>query len=193
MTDGEAFVDYYSVLRVDPNCSARKLETAYHALAKTYHPDHAETADVARLTEVIDAYKALRNPDDRRDYDTIYAEMTGFVFSQGDDQAAHDGAPLSDAEAHARILQFLYQRRRENALEPGVGRYFVQEILDCPDDLFDFHLWYLKQKGLIALTEEGTLAITVEGVDHVIATSRIAMKEKLLLSQAPGMPQPDPA
>ncbi|MFC0590863.1 J domain-containing protein [Novosphingobium aquiterrae] len=184
MSDGGVFVDYYAVLRVDPKCSARKLETAYHLLAKLYHPDHGEHSDVAKLTEVIDAYKALRNPDDRQEYDARYASETGFDFAEDDDQTTDDGAPLSDAEAHARILQFLYKRRRENALEPGVGRYYIQEILNCPDDLFDFHLWYLKEKGLIGLTEEGTLAITIEGVDHVIATSRTAMKEKLMLSQA---------
>lgn len=190
MTGGEAFVDYYSVLRVDPGCSARKLETAYHVLAKMYHPDHGDTADVAKLTEVIEAYKALRNPDDRLEYDKRYASQTGFDFTHEDHRDAEDGAPLSDAEAHARILQFLYNRRRENALEPGVGRYYIQEILNCPDDLFDFHLWYLKEKGLIALTEDGTLAITIAGVDHVIATSRTAMKEKLLLAQPEAAPGP---
>ncbi|MFM5885164.1 MAG: J domain-containing protein [Novosphingobium sp.] len=184
MADGEAFVDYYSVLRVDPDCSARKLETAYHTLAKLYHPDHGDSADVAKLTEVIDAYKALRNPDERREYDVHYAAMTGFVFASADEAPGEDGAALSDAEAHARILQYLYRRRRENAQDPGIGRYYVQEVINCPDDLFDFHLWYLKEKGLIATTGEGTLAITIEGVDHVIATSRTAQKEKLMLSQS---------
>ncbi len=182
MVNGAAFVDHYHVLRVDPNCDARTLETAYHALAKTYHPDHGEHPDVARLTEVIEAYKAIRSGDKRAEYDLLYAEATGFVFTSGDD-FGEEKAALSDADAHARVLQFLYQRRRESAQDAGIGRYYVQQMLGCSDELFEFHVWYLKEKGFIVTTEQGTLAITIEGVDHVIASSRVAVREKLLLSQ----------
>jgi curved DNA-binding protein len=184
MALSEPFVDFYKVLRVDPNCNARTLETAYHLLAKTYHPDHGDSADVAKLTEVIDAYKALRNPEDRAGYDQLYTAHTGFVFFDPDEEPGADYSALSDADAHARILKLLYKRRRENAQDAGVGRYFVQELLDCTDDVFDFHVWYLKEKGLIVTTEQGSLAITIAGVDHVIATSHSALKEKLLIAQS---------
>ncbi len=36
----------------------------------------------------------------------------------------------------------------------------------CPRDHLEFHLWYLKAKGWIGRLENGTLAITVEGVDR---------------------------
>jgi curved DNA-binding protein len=172
------------VLRVDPNCNARTLETAYHMLAKTYHPDHGEAADVGKLTEVIDAYKALRNGEDRVAYNQRYAAHTGFIFFDPDEGLGADHSALSDADAHARILQLLYKRRREHAQDAGVGRYFVQELLDCTDDVFDFHVWYLKEKGLILATEQGGLAITIAGVDHVIAMSHSAQKEKLLITQS---------
>ena len=184
MTTGEQFVDHYETLQVDPNCNARTLETAYHLLAKTYHPDHADTADVAKLTEVIEAYKALKNPEQRLGYDHLYASTTGFVFASADEGFGAEGSAISDADAHAKMLLFLYKRRREHAQDAGLGRYLVQEMLDCSDDVFDFHLWYLKEKGLIAITEHGTLAITIEGVDHVIAVSRTTLKEKLLISQS---------
>ncbi len=186
MATGEQFVDHYETLRADPNCNARALETAYHLLAKTYHPDHADTADVAKLTEVIDAYKALRNPANRAEYDQLYASATGFVFSSVDEELAEQESAISDADAHARILQFLYQRRRQQAQDAGVGQYFVREMLSCSDELFEFYLWYLKEKGFIAITEHGTLAITIEGVDHVIAMSRTIVKEKLLIAQSSG-------
>jgi len=41
----------------------------------------------------------------------------------------------------------------------------------------------LKAKGLIEITEHGTLAITIEGVDHVIAMSQTVMREKLLIGR----------
>ena len=186
MATGEQFFDHYETLRADPNCNARALETAYHLLAKTYHPDHADTADVAKLTEVIEAYKALRNPANRAEYDQLYASATGFVFASVDDELAEQESAISDADAHARILRFLYQRRREQAQDAGVGQYFVREMLSCSDELFEFYLWYLKEKGFIAITEHGTLAITIEGVDHVIAMSRTIVKEKLLIAQSSG-------
>jgi curved DNA-binding protein len=175
----EPFVDFYRVLRVDPNCNARTLETAYH-------PDHGEAADVGKLTEVIDAYKALRSAEDRAAYDQRYAAHTGFIFFDPNADGGADHSALSDAEAHTRILQLLYKRRREHAQDAGVGRYFVQELLDCTDNVFDFHVWYLKEKGLILATEQGGLAITIAGVDHVIAMSHSAQKEKLLITQSHG-------
>lgn len=193
MTTGDAFVDFYGTLGVKPDCSARTLEAAYHALAKKYHPDHAEDADIARFTQIVEAYKALKDPQLRAEYDTIYAATTGYVFgtdaqADGDEQFA-----LSDADAHTRILMFLYKRRREQALDAGVGRYFVREMLNCSEELFDFHLWYLKEKGYILITEQGTIAITIEGVDHVIALSRTTMREKLRLEQFPHGPGEDGA
>lgn len=182
IADDEPFVDHYAILQVDPDCSARELETAYHLLAKRYHPDHSKAADVTRLGEVINAYKALKDPDLRTEYDLLYSSKTGFVFSVPGEAASEQASAISDGDAHARILQFLYKRRRENARDAGVGRYFVQQVLNCTDDQFEFHLWYLKAKRFIEITEEGTLAITIEGVDHVISTSRAAIKEQLLIA-----------
>lgn len=187
MTYRDAFVDYYSILQVNPDCSARELETAYHLLAKTYHPDHGDSADVSKLTEVIAAYKALRNPEDRIRYNQHFAMSTGFVFSADNEGVSEELSALSDADAHAEILMFLYKRRREHAQDAGVGQFFVQEMLNCSDSVFEFHIWYLKAKGLIVTTEQGTLAITIEGVDHVISMSRTAIREKLMIAQSGDM------
>ena len=65
MADEQAFTDHYKVLQVRQDCDAKALEAAYRRLAKMYHPDHPETADAARFTQVIGAYRALRNPERR--------------------------------------------------------------------------------------------------------------------------------
>lgn len=182
MKDGGKFIDYYGILQVDPNCSHRALESAYHSLAKKWHPDHAETADVARFTELIEAYNAIRNPEDRAAYDAVFAEFTGFIFT-AEEELRDEKIALSDAEVHAKFLNFLYQKRRSSAQDAGVGRFLIQEMLDCSDEHFEFHSWYLKEKGFIQTTEQGTLAITIEGVDHVISVSRTAMRERLQIGQ----------
>lgn len=189
MSDQEPFVDYYDILQVGPNCGPKVLEAAYHHLAKIYHPDHSGTKDTTKFNEVNEAYRQLRDPERRAEYDRIYAQKRkdGLIHSAYADPAdAQESAALDDAEDHRRILLFLYKRRRENAQNAGVVGFYIQEMLGCSDERFDFHRWYLKEKGFIAITEQGTLAITIAGVDHVISMSRTTREEKLLIAQSDG-------
>ncbi|WP_156256057.1 J domain-containing protein [Sandarakinorhabdus oryzae] len=186
MDHDQPFIDYYAVLRVHPECDGRTLEIAYRRLAKLYHPDHPDTADVVQFNAVVEAYRALKDHTKRLAYDAIYSEHTGFAFSTSDSILAEERAALSDAEVHAEMLMLLYKRRRERTREPGVGVMELQRVLVCSDDALDFHVWYLKSKGLIETTDAGTLAISIAGVDHVIATSRSAAQEKLRLTQFGG-------
>lgn len=183
-SSNEAFVDFYSILHVHPQCDAKTLETAYRDLAKAYHPDHPETANTERFREVLRAYRAIRNPEDRARYDAEYSVHTGFSFDAPESDSESERVALSDGEAHTRTLLHLYKRRRENARDPGVGQYSLQQMLNCSDESFDFHIWYLKEKGFIEVTEEGTLAITILGVDHVISMSRSHAHEKLRIAQS---------
>ena len=195
MDEDPAFVDYYRVLGVHPNCSSRTLEFAYRVLAKQYHPDHPGTADVEKFGEVIAAFRALKSPEERAKYDRKYAEITGIEFVYGEDEYADDsfGEAISDAAAHEKILTLLYKRRRESAREPGLGHYMVQQELMCSDEAFEFFVWYLKEKGFIQLTEQGTLAITIAGEDHVISMSKTVAREKLLITQADSSTNPTPS
>lgn len=189
MDDSRAFVDYYAILRVHPECDGRTLEIAYRTLAKIYHPDHPETADVAQFNAVIEAYRALKDHGKRLAYDLRYSAHTGFIFSADDVILAEERTALSDADVHAELLMTLYKRRRERAREPGVGSFELQRQIDCSDEALDFHVWYLKSKGLIETTDAGTLAITVAGVDHVISTSRSTAQEKLRIGQSGNGPR----
>ena len=50
MSNDEPFVDLYGILKVHPECDTKALELAYRHLAKLYHPDHPETADIDSFT-----------------------------------------------------------------------------------------------------------------------------------------------
>lgn len=185
MIEDEPFIDYYRVLQVSPNCDAKLLETAYRHLAKIYHPDHSETADVSKFKEVVDAYRVLRNPKKRQKYDALHKEhvlIDEAEVPESNGPLIDEHAALTDAEAHEKILLTLYKKRRDNAQNPGELEYYIKEFLNCSDDIFEFHIWYLKAKGYVERTEQGTLAITVEGVDHVISMSRTNMVEQLLIA-----------
>lgn len=187
MTGAQQFIDYYDILQVNPNCDAKILESAYHYLAKMYHPDHPGAADTVKLNEVIAAYKVLRDPDKRAKYDLTYSKNSNgetHRFPSSDEYVIEEQTALNDADDHAKILLFLYKKRREDAQNAGVVGFYLQDMLNCSDEHFEFHKWYLKEKGFIVLTEYGTMAITIQGVDHVISMSRTTKAEKLLIAKS---------
>jgi len=187
MSDSESFVDWYAVLKVEPSCNPRSLEMAYRDLAKLYHPDHVETADVAKLNEVLSAYRLLRDPIVRAEYDQRHSASTGrspLEYFTIDYTPPEEKVVLDDADIHEDVLRLLYKKRRENAAEPGVPPFYIQEMINCSDDIFEFHMWYLKERGFVTITEQSTFAITVDGVDNVIAKSRGAKAEKLRIAHS---------
>ncbi len=184
MENNEPFVDYYSILQVNPECNARTLEVAYRYLAKIYHPDHPETADIDQFNSVIAAYRFLRNANNRLNYNVQYSLSTGFSFEATRSERSEEKDALTDANIHAKLLMFLYKKRREFPNSPGAGVYDILRNINCPDDNFEFHTWYLMKKGFIDRTEDGTFAITVEGVDHVISMSQNTAERQLRITSS---------
>lgn len=186
MNTDQPFVDYYRILQVRPNCDAKKLEAAYRRLAKAYHPDNVDTADVNKFNDVMEAYKILRNPEMRQEYDTLYRTHSNAEHLESpfiDNITVEEKNALTDAEAHEKILLTLYKKRRENAQNSGVLAFYIKESLNCTDEIFEFHSWYLKAKGFVERTEQNELAITVEGIDHVISVSRTSIEAQLLIAR----------
>jgi curved DNA-binding protein len=183
MSEAQEFIDYYEILQVRPNCDLKLIEGAYRHFAKIYHPDHEQTADVERFAVVIDAYNTLKFPHKRAEYDLLYQRHKQHPAAAADPIVSGDTA-LSDAALQKNILMYLYKARRENFQSGGVGPYTLQEHFRCNDDNFAFHIWYLKSKSFLEVTEAGTLAITVEGVDHVISLHQPRAPDKLLTDQS---------
>jgi curved DNA-binding protein len=187
MREGRDFVDYYHLMQVSPHCDTKILDSAYRYLAKRYHPDHAQTVDVGKFSELTEAYSILRDPDKRAEYDRSYFAKEDEQIEQPilDRQLETDEkTAVRDSEIQQRMLLQLYKKRREHAQDPGVIGWTLQEMLGCSEENFEFHVWYLKSKGFIEKTEQGTLAITIQGVDHVISTSRSSLAQKLLMDQS---------
>src|SRR5262249_32470504 len=60
----------YEILQVDPRAEPEVLEAAFRRLARKYHPDVSPSADsVERMKELNAAYRVLRDPARRADYD----------------------------------------------------------------------------------------------------------------------------
>lgn len=62
--------DYYAVLGVAPSATPAEIKEAFKKLALQYHPDRNKSADAnERMSELLKAYQALNNPEERKNYD----------------------------------------------------------------------------------------------------------------------------
>ncbi|XP_064107673.1 protein tumorous imaginal discs, mitochondrial-like isoform X1 [Macrobrachium nipponense] len=79
--------DYYDVLGVPRNASAKEIKKAYYQLAKKYHPDvnKGDPSSQKKFTEVSEAYEVLSDEEKRRQYDTMghTAEQMGRAGGMG--------------------------------------------------------------------------------------------------------------
>lgn len=79
--------DYYAVLGVKSDASAKDIKQAYRKLAQQYHPDTNAGDSVAenRFKEVNEAYEVLGDAETRKEYDHA-REMGYFVGGPGGGQ-----------------------------------------------------------------------------------------------------------
>jgi tetratricopeptide (TPR) repeat protein len=80
--------DHYDVLDIARLCSAEEIKSAYHALARRFHPDHFHKSDTALRTRVDSAFARIA-----RAYETL---------SHGALRAAYD-AKISPKSASAGV------------------------------------------------------------------------------------------
>src|SRR4051812_30761156 len=159
------FKDYYEILEVSPNANSETIERLFRYLALRYHPDNKDTGDLTRFTEVVEAHDALKDPLSRAAYDIQHKDHSGARWKLAK-EAGNTNSIQRDAIFQDHLLSMLYVKRRQNINDPGVGSHELERLSGLPHEHLEFHLWYLKAKGWIERLENGTLAITVAGVDR---------------------------
>jgi len=158
--------DHYETLQVSPRADQETIERVFRHLAKRFHPDNSETGDGERFTHLVEAYRVLSDPEQRAAYDAGYSEMQQERWQIFDQESSSNNVE-ADRRIRLGILTVLYQARRRDVDRPGLGMLDMERLLDCPQDHMEFHLWYLKQKGWLDRLDNGTLAITVDGIDYL--------------------------
>jgi curved DNA-binding protein CbpA len=172
--------NHYEVLQVSPRVDHDTLQRVFRHLAKRLHPDNAESGDAVRFKQLLDAFQVLSDPVQRAKYDVAYGERLEHTWRIFDQATALDDV-AADRRVRTALLSVLYTARRNDAERPGLGELELERMLGCPETHLRFHIWYLKENGLIKRTESGALAITATGVDAVLANGGPAQQGVHLL------------
>jgi len=175
----DSFVDYYEDLQVSSNADQETIERVHRLLAKRYHPDNRVTGDSEKFRIITSAYKVLSDAEKRAAFDAIYENARNQQL-----KALSKVSPSEDFEndQHIRhaILSILYIDRRKNPSDSGVGSWRLEKLLEWPEKILEFHIWYLKEKGWIQRMDTGGYAITASGVEIVEEDGYILGKQRLL-------------
>jgi len=159
--------DHYENLQVSPRADRETIERVFRHLAKRYHPDNRDSGDTDTFSRVVEAYRVLSDPEERARYDLAYEQVKAAQWRIFDQETTHSEI-AADARIRTAILALLYVARRNDSANPGVGVVQLERTLGCPESLMSFHVWYLREQGLIKRDENSGLAITAAGVDRVL-------------------------
>jgi len=179
MTRG-SFSDYYEVLQISPNADQETIERMYRFLAKKYHPDNPASGREEKFKLLLEAYHILCDPEKRAAYDAKKGESRHLHFDFfGKD--AECGDLGMDQRIQQSILTCLYQARRRDVQNPGIGVFEMEKLLTVPEKHLEFHIWYLKERSWIRRTDTGQYEITANGVDALIQSNTPVNKDRFLL------------
>jgi curved DNA-binding protein len=175
----DPFRDYYEDLQVNPNADFEMIERIFRLLAKRYHPDNKQTGNADKFGILYKAYQVLSDPEKRVAYDARYEQTHTSRWEIFDEASESDGFE-ADTRIRDGVLSLLYVSRRKDALNPGMGIMELEKFLGCPQQIMEFHIWYLKEKGWILRSDTGEYAITASGVDEVSENDLSLKKDRLL-------------
>lgn len=138
--------DYYQLLGVARNASAKEIKKAYYQLAKRYHPDTNKNDPNAakKFQEVSEAYEVLSDDNKRREYDqwgTTSEQMGRKGHTSADFKSWNFEADLNPEELFRKIFG-----------EAGFGASAFGETLKETD--------YTENKQGFAAAEEVILNLT---------------------------------
>ena len=179
------FIDYYEILQVSPNADKDTIDRVFRLLAKRYHPDNPNTNNLDRFNLIMEAHELLSDPEKRAAYDVAYDEHRirelRRVYQSSASESAKSGSPENEKEIRFSLLSVLYDERKNDPSNPGVGTWQLEKVLGWPETVLAFHIWYLLGKKWIERLENGMLSITPEGVDVVEEKERFLDSRQLLL------------
>ena len=157
--------DFYEVLQLSPNADQETIHRVFRALAQRYHPDNRESGNEETFKQVMAAHEVLSDPERRAAFDAARLDRKRARWRIFDQPQSAVGV---EAERRKRqgVLSLLYTKRINDPHQPLMSLHEFEDLLGCPREHLEFTLWYLKDSGLVARSDNGRYSITVKGVDH---------------------------
>jgi hypothetical protein len=157
--------DYYEVLQLSPSADLDTIHRVYRLLAQRCHPDNPDTGNESQFRLISDAYGVLSNPETRAAYDATHRAVRAHRWKIFDQSSAAVGIE-GEKRKRQGILGLLYTQRVQSTHQPALSLPELEELLGCPKEHLEFSLWYLREQGWIARTDNGRCSITAQGVEE---------------------------
>ena len=188
------FHDYYEVLQLSPNADSDTISRVFRILVKRYHPDNPDTGHDSKFNDIVQAYRVLSDPEKRAAYDVTYDENRSALLRIFDEASTSDSFE-DDRRIFEGILSLLYIARRRDPERGAMGVIQLERLLGCPAEHLEFHIWYLTEKNWIARQNNGQFAITVNGIDRMVADKALVLRrDRMIGNGSPSAPaDPEPA
>jgi len=166
--NGEANVDHdedlYEVLQVNPKADSETIHRVYRMLAQRYHPDHKQTGDEGKFRRLLEAYQTLSDLEKRAAYDVMRSAKRKQTWDVFRNKKEADGTG-AERRKRTMALAVMYRKRLRKPDNPFIQLREIEDVLGIEKEHLEFALWYLREKGYVTKTDNGTFAITALGVE----------------------------
>ena len=128
------YKDYYAVLGVAKDASAKEIKKAFRKLAGKYHPDKNPGDEEAekKFKEVNEAHEVLSAPEKRNKYDTLGANWDS--YQQGGFNGSQFGGGQRPAVDNVSILKEILPIFLGKALVVVDSLIFLNNFLEGPEE-----------------------------------------------------------
>ncbi|MBM3764351.1 MAG: J domain-containing protein [Acidobacteria bacterium] len=182
----QAFEDHYEILEVHPSASFDTIHKIYRILAQRLHPDNPESGNDEAFKRLLRAFQVLSDPEKRAAFDVVRTTQLSKQYRIFDAETATPGLE-NEQRKRKGVLALLYTKRLRQPDKAAVSLSEMEQLLAVPREHLEFPLWYLREQGWIARSDNGQFTITAKGVEQAESTGSwqpAAVRESRLIAAA---------
>lgn len=128
---------FYEILGVSENASREDIKTAFHLLAKKYHPDANKNSASAKrkFQEIREAYETLQDSEKRAQYDAMRTGGLNYGADSAEGYGADDAAGFRHGAGNAGGFRYAYRTNFSNSFHKIFSEIFEDEANHFASDI----------------------------------------------------------
>jgi hypothetical protein len=156
-TDKLTEPDYHELLRAGAGGEGRRLDELYGQFEARYGPGNKETGNAEIFQRMKEAYRILKIPNPYQQESALSKPIGAFGWPEGLRELR---------DKRLAVLGLLYKKRMSDHKNASFSARELESLTGLQTDEIGFILWYLREKGAIALNDYSSdYAICAPGVD----------------------------